>query len=447
MNRSHDVSLHISGRRLLVFAFVLAVVAPIIHPLGEQQASRFAFTSAIWDQGTLSVGDYEQILGRDRAVVDGATFSDKAPGQPLLVVPFYAFYRLLGGEAMTQLGLWWLTLWSSAIPAAVLAVLMMRWVSHVEPRHAVSASLATIFGTLLVVYSSLLFGHLLAALAVFAMFLMVRSRHLGERGLFAAGAVGSAAVLIEFPVALAIAVLTAAAFFIHRWKGWLVIAGGIPGALLLGLYNRLVFGDWFRFSYQWSAFSGPKEDPGGVLDTFVTPSLDQVAAVLISERGLMVAAPLVVVALAGLILMWSGGWRIDAAVIALVFVVMLSIQIFWPNPYAGGAGPRYVTPAMPFLSAPLAVAWVRWRRTTSALVAVSVLTMVAATFTNPQLASEFPAGLGYWIAELLAGRVAPTVFTEAFDAIGWVFHGVLVAAIAMMLVRNRRRLETVGETN
>ncbi len=81
-----------------LFILVVLALAPFMHPFGGQQASRYALTAAVWDHGTLEVTEYASLLFRDGAARDGAFYSDKAPGQPLLAVPFYGIYRLVGGD-------------------------------------------------------------------------------------------------------------------------------------------------------------------------------------------------------------------------------------------------------------------------------------------------------------------------------------------------------------
>ena len=439
------------GRRFSIsgalFLFVLVIAGPIVHHHGEQQGSRYALTAAIWDRHTVVLDDYNHVLGRDRAVIDGTIYSDKAPGQPFLMVPFYAVYRLVGGEPADvlrwdeNLGLWWLTLWSAAIPGAILALLIYRWSREVEPETALLATLGMSLGTLLLVYSTLLFGHVLAALFAFGMFLLVRQPTPSLSSLMAAGALGGAAVLVEYPVALVIAVLVIAAFVKHGRRAIGAIAGGIPPALLLGIYNMRLFGKPFAFTYQWSAFGGPREDAREVVDIFAGPSLERLLHILFSGRGLFVASPVVVIAVLGLVMMWRKGMRFDAVVAASAFLAMLAIQGSWENSYAGGAGPRYVVPALPFLAAPLAVAWRRWRLATPVVAAISVVTMLAATFTKPQLPSDFEGGLGYWLTQGLA----PTIYTIALGRAGWLVSvATIVGAAVLVRAASRRDIDLVG---
>ena len=86
-----------------IFLLVLVFAGPVIHHWGEQQGSRYALTAALWDQQTVVIDDYSHLLVRDRAVIDGVTYSDKAPGQPFLAVPFFDMVVFTG---LVAAGLW-----------------------------------------------------------------------------------------------------------------------------------------------------------------------------------------------------------------------------------------------------------------------------------------------------------------------------------------------------
>ena len=98
----HRRSPHARRVELLLALLVVVIAGPLVHDNGAQQASRYTLTAAIWDEHTLNLDMYaaldEPVLGVDRAVRDGSTYSDKAPLQPMLAVPFYAAYRAVGGE-------------------------------------------------------------------------------------------------------------------------------------------------------------------------------------------------------------------------------------------------------------------------------------------------------------------------------------------------------------
>lgn len=432
---------------------LLVVVVPIVREWGGvQQASRYVLTAAVWDHRTFSIDQYSHILGIDRAERDGVTYSDKAPGQPLLAIPFYGIYRLVGGTPAEDpgpgpnWGLWWVTLWTAGVPAALLLVLMYRWARDHSPKTALAAALSLSFGSLLFVYATLLFGHVLGGLALFAMFLLVRSRSASTERLLLAGLVGGGAVVIEYPLALAVGVITVIAIWLHKRRTLWVGLGGTLMAALLGVYNWALFGSPLTLSYQWTAFLEVREQPAETLEIFAGPSIERVVDVLFGSRGLLMSAPVLALAIGGLALMWRRGVRFDVFVAVAVLLSLLAVQFSWGNSFAGGAGPRYVTPALPFLAAPLAAVWARWRIATPVLAAVSVVTMVLAAYTDPELASDLDGGLGFWLRSAFQGRLEETIFTLRFGPIGWALHGmVMVSAVA--LVWNVWRADQDGRGN
>ncbi len=283
-------------RNAALSLLVLVVAAPLAHPGADQQASRYSMTAAIWDHQTFELSAYEDLLNRDRSVRDGKVYSDKAPLGPLLGVPFYGVYRLLGGEAAETLegpfgwfdyGLWWVTVWTVTVPGAILAALMFTWAREIEPSTALRASLAVVFGSLIIVYSTMLFGHVLAALFLFIMFLLVRTPDASWGRLLLAGLIGGAAVLVEYPSALVVVVLVIAALVRHKAKALAVVLGGAPSVIMLGIYNAVLFGSPLMYSYRWSAFNRPRDSAGDFLGAASTgPSFHRLIDVLFSERGL-----------------------------------------------------------------------------------------------------------------------------------------------------------------
>lgn len=438
-------------RSVALFVFVLVVVMPFMHTRSEQEASRYSLSAALWDEQTFEVTSYAGILQRDGAVVEGVVYSDKAPLQPVLAAPFYGIYRVIGGDAFSDgtpvdadWGLWWLALWTSAVPAALLAVLMYRWADEIEPTKAMGAALVMTFGTLVFVYATVLFAHVLAALLGLAMFLMVRRRESSRGFLFAAGFVGGCAVLVEYPLALIVFLVSVAGFYLHRWQAWPILAGGVLPASALMFYNWSLFGGPLVFSYQWNVFAGIRDEAAAQLEIFTGPSLERFFHVLVSERGLLIATPVIGLAFAGLYLVWRKGRRVDAVVAAIAFLSMLAIQGSWGNSYAGGAGPRYVIPGLPFLAIGLAAAWRRWRVMAIGTSVISVLTMTAAATTDPHLNSEFSGGMAYWLGLIVNGDMAPTIYTETLGGWGWLLHATSVAGAGWFLYQICQRTETPG---
>lgn len=426
---------------LLIAALVLTIVGPLVHQYRAQQASRYALTAAVYEEQTVRLDDYTEVLSVDRSVYEGHTYSDKAPGQPLLAVPFYALYRWAGGQpgAVLQidenLGLWWLTVWFAMIPGAGLAVLMYRSARRTSPGTAVRATLGMALGTILLPFSALLFGHVLAALLGFAGWAVI-SNGPTRRRVVASGALLGAAVTVEYTMVIVAFVLGVYLAWRSRKKvGWYLV-GGAPFALGLALYNGLVFGSPLVLSYQFSAFSEVTDSARPVTDIFSVFQPVRLLQVFLAPRGFLVATPLVVVGLVGVVMMVRRrDLRAEGLVTAVMFLGFLLLPMLWGNPWGGESpGPRYMLPFLPFLALPIALVWRRLPLLSAVAIGVGVVTMGLATFTDPLLPRGGGLGIGTWIGLAARGQWAPTLFTIWIGNWGWLVHAGLVIAVVLMML-------------
>lgn len=430
---------------VVLFLFVVALAGPFVHDYGAQHASRYALTAAIWDDHTIELTEYADVLGIDRAVRDGRTYSDKAPLQPMLAVPAYATYRLVGGESAMRLrveenlGLWWVTFWMSAIPLGLLAVLMYRFASRYS-RWGLSASLGLALTTMLLPFGTELFGHELTALFLFgSLYLVTRDRVEPAVGI-GAGLLAGAAVATEYIAAIGVVVLLGFVVWKRRRSlGWFVL-GGIPFVLLLGWYHNAAFGSPLTHPYQYSAFGGEVTQAADTLGIFSSLHPERIVQVFFAGRGFLVASPLVVLALygAGKLARDRSPERRAVGWLALImFLGYLGIVVMWGNPWGGDSpGPRYMVPAIPVLAAGLAVVWGRWHLLSKAAFALGLLTMGVATVTDPLgIGRQISGGLNNWVALVIDGELAPTVFTMAFGIAGWAVHIALAGSLGYVLMR------------
>ncbi len=437
------------GRRhrvdLALALLVLVATAPIVQALMAQQASRLALTAALWDDGSVVIDGYP--IGIDRAEREGHTYSDKAPGQPVLAVPAYAAYRALGGEPAREpridgnLGLWAVSVWSSSLAAALLAVLTRHAAARVDRGAATPVAVALTFGTLALPFATLLFGHALTAVLLLGGFLLVTEEDPSWRRLALAGVLLGAAVTVEYPAVLA-AVLAAAYTFARHWRThrWVALAAGALGpAVLLAAYNTAAFGNPLRLSYQFRVF--PDEVARLGLGVVENPFWTNAVQVLAGERGLFVLTPVTLVALAGAILLLRDrrDLRLSATLGLGMFAVFLVLQLNWPNPTGGASpGPRYVVPGLAFLALPLAHVWPRVPLLARGATAIGVVTMGAATLTNPIVSADATGALGYWLGLLGDGELTTTVFGMAIGPWANALWAVLLAAAVLLLVRVER---------
>lgn len=420
----------------LIALLVIVIAGPVIHEYKAQQASRYVFTAAMWDDGTVKIDRYAAadppVLGIDRAVRDGHTYSDKAPLQPVLAIPFYAAYRAVGGEPAIEarydehLGLWWITLWMATLPAAALAVLMYRFGRRFAPEYSTRASLALAFGSILLPFSLVLFGHVLAAFFLFAAFVMLAAESLDARRLVFAGLLAGASVATEYPAAIGVIVLVGYAAWRARHRaGWFVL-GGLPAAAGLAWYHNVAFGSPLTHPYRYSAFIGVTEEPRGFFGSFSALRLDHLLQIFFDGRGFLLASPIVLIGLIGLVMMLRSGSRSTRAVAVtslVMFVGFLILPVFRGNAWGGDSpGPRYMVPAYPVLAAGIAVAWGRLARWARAAAVIGVLVMGMATISDPLLNDEASVWFGTWLQFAVNGDIVPTVFTIAIGPLGWVVH-------------------------
>jgi hypothetical protein len=429
-----------------IVLLLLVLAVPVVQEYGPQSSSRFTFTGALVDDGTIRLDGQLESLGVDRIEHEGHTYSDKSPGQPFLAVPFYAAARAIGADPSSELnikhnlGVWWLAIWFSIIPAVVIVVLTTRVARPIGELPAVLGAASLAFGWLLLPYSVQLYAHLFVAVLGYAAWLLLRDGRGGWRA-FAAGAALGLAILTEYQMVLVLGVLGGWLVLHRRW-GDLVRVGvaGLPFAVVLGWYQWAIFGDPFQSTY------GTKSLPHGG-----KPTPSGFAELLVGTRGFVLYTPIVVVALAGMVRLARRGTalRADALVglaIALAFVVLIS---GWRNAWGGDEpGPRYMIPALPFLVVGAAEAW-RWvlaRPGWLPYVRVaaiwSVVNMVGPLVT-PHLIPHGTTLVRAWASRLAHGEVVPTLWTMWLGPLGWIPH-LLLVALAFTVAVNALRLAPRG---
>jgi hypothetical protein len=455
---AHDL---VSPRRVAIALGLLVLVAlgPFVAEFSAQTAARYSLSGAIVDDGTIRLDAYEEILlPSDRSDRDGHTYSDKPPLQPLLGVPAYATAQLVGAEPSTHerifgnLGAWWVTLWTSTVPAAGLCGLMYLAARRRAPDTAAPAALALSFGTLLLVFSTQMYGHVLSATLGFAAWwLLDRADPLPRRDaaspprtawLVGAGALAGAAVVVEYTlvfvaVACLLLVLRHGAGAVLRFVG-----GAVPFVLLLAAYNTAAHGA------PWSSGYADKEAFERRPSIIGVPDLRAAVEVLLGSRGLFLLTPVVLVAVVGAVLVLRA--REDArdealrrwATVSLGLLgAFLVVQAGWPNPWGGEMpGPRYLVPALPFLVVPLAWVWRRIRLVATASAVFGGLVMGLGVLTVHLV----PIGrqvVPHYLDNLDSYGVTPTIFTMAIGPAGWSVHGALVVVAVLHLRRTLRAAE------
>ncbi|MCD6725634.1 MAG: hypothetical protein LT070_00125 [Solirubrobacteraceae bacterium] len=440
--------------------------ALVMQSLGWAQTSYMAFVKALAD-GTASIDAYHWET-RDKSWIDGHFFSVKAPGMPMLLLPWYEAIRVAGGERLareaadrarssgarewTYRGLnvasygyesaraarvkralevqaplvWALGLLGTVLPAAGLLLMVRAAAERLRAGLGTATAMALGGGTLVLPFATQLFGHVLAALLGFAAFAVLLRERDGPSRLpmvALAGLLAGLAVVVEYPLAIAggivglYGVLRADAVrgsvraLLRRTGAY--AAGVAVGVLPLAAYNLWAFGSLTTMSYanavDRQGVTGHQTlglNDGGFFG-IGAPRPRVALELLLAPRGLLALTPVVVLAAAGVWLLARRGRRAEALTIAAVASAFLVYDSGYWLPFGGGSpGPRFLVPALPFLALGLVESWRRWPVTTLALTTCGTVVMLVGTLTYPLIGT---GSLWQWWSRLRSGEMQHTV--------------------------------------
>jgi hypothetical protein len=429
----------VRGPRAGLAALVsLAVAYAILVPdTAWPENSHYALIRSLAD-GTPIIDRFARETG-DAAYFEGHLYSNKAPGLAFLALPLYLVLDWTGVRATLEVQaggqdavMKLLSLWVVVVPAGLLLYLVRRLAGRVEPGFGTAAAVTLGLGTLILPYATTLYSHVLSAFLGFAAFsLLWRERNVTPKlgTVLAAGVLAGLAVTTEYPLVLVGVVLGFYAISgTDRLRSGLAYSvGALAGTLPLFLYNRWAFGSFAHLSY-----ADQESHSVGFLGLGV-PRPSAGVELLLSSRGLLVCAPVLVAGAVGTVLLYRRGRRAEASVIGAVALVFLAYNSGWLLSIFGGPyepGPRFLITALPFLAIPLAIAYRRFTAVTLGLAAASATLMTMATATSPPIGDD--GDIGLWLALFTAGDFRATVVTPSTD-IGWLALLAFLAPIAAAL--------------
>jgi hypothetical protein len=417
---------------ILCLAIGCAALVQTTTPLlASNDFSHYAQVRA-FDSGTPKIDAYADTT-TDEGVYRGHYYSDKAPGLAFETLPVYRVARSVGVSDTRLLQL--LTIFGSLLPAALLLVLVLRFVESFEPGAGPGVATMLWLGSLLLPFSTVFFSHVLAACLGFASYLLLWRAHSGRDAplwVAAAGVLGGLAVTTEYPAAILVAVLGAYALTrpgrIRRGAAY--AAGVVLGLVPLLAYNLWAFGSPFHISYSNVAAN----DVG--FFGLVTPSLHTALDLLFGERGLFIVTPLLAVAAAGIILLYREGRRSEAGLAGAVALSYLAYNASYYLPFGGWTpGPRFLITVIPFLGLPLATALRRVPALTLAIAGISAATMIAATLTLVELPDYSSTSL--WWQLLVQGDFG---VIQGAGGVAWFAAFAALAVVAVLRKAPRLRI-------
>jgi hypothetical protein len=445
-------------RGRLALAAVLLVglaYATMIQSFSWNQTSHYDLIRSLNVERT-SIDGLQQNTG-DKVFYKGHWYSARAPGLALFALPFYDTLKALDAEKWARAReamrgedetIYLIGLWGNVLPGLLLLLLVWRVAERWQPGFGAAAAVTLGLGTMILPLSTLLFSHVFTAFLGFGAFaLMLRERDgpASPALLAVAGLAMGYAVASEYPLFFVAAVL--GLYLLSRrdalnargvlTRAGAYIAGGIAGIVPLLLYNHFAFHSWTHLAYS----DVPRQQHG--FFGIGVPSLKVLATLLLDSRGLLTISPVLVMGAVGTILLYRRAMRAEALTIAAVCLCYVGYNSGYYLPFGGGfMGPRFLTTMLPFLAAPLGIAFRRFPGPTIALAAVSVTTTVIATMTHPLIGYENEAVV--WTRFLSKGFFQPTIASAYGLGRGWggiwpflvaAGAGVLLAALATSRVR------------
>jgi hypothetical protein len=346
---------------------VALAALPPISLAGPQDRTRYELTRHLALYGTIRL---EPDLF-DKAVFDGRTYADKAPGLSVAAIPAFELERAVGiakaprdWRPEADPSLWLMRVLSSGVLFLVAAGVVLWLAGELA---------AAVFGvaTLAAPLAPTFFEHDAAgALAILAFALLIRRRD--RTSLAAAGIAAGAAVCTSYQTVVIVLLLLAYAAWRHRRDAVWFVLGLIPPAIALGTYDTVAFGSPFHLSYRYVANRFTERQHGGFFG-IGAPTFHGLVDVLVGSRGLLVWSPVCLAAAVGLLL---GRRRPELLLAAVVVVAFILVDAGYFLPYGGGSpGPRFLGAALPFLALGLPPALERFRVPTLVLAFASVVTM------------------------------------------------------------------------
>jgi hypothetical protein len=388
--------------------------------------SRHAQIYALAERGTLVIDTYPSLTpgGGDAAKFEGHYYSDKLVGPSLVAVPSYLPLRhlltLVGVPPNTSVyfALRITNIVTNAWPSALFGGVLYLFLAQLglSPRLRVWLTLAYGLGTLAFPYSTVLFGHQLAAVAIGLAFILLwrqRDDWSSRRALAAGALLGFAAISDVMGLFIACllglyAILLAAQ---QRGPSGSVVARVAPLALLaLAVFSVQLVANWasfgspLTFPHIYHAQESFRARHTAGLFGIHLPQLYPLYQLTVGPwRGLFYGSPVLLLALPGFFLL-GREWRAEAVTIAACYLTVLLIHSGYENWTTGSAyGPRYQIVALPLLVFAVAPAAERWPFVLKTLTVVAIAFTTVVTATTPLIPENLRNPLTNALSQFAAG--------------------------------------------
>jgi hypothetical protein len=424
-------------REWLVLTLVAVCALSPVYKVNAQDNSRLCLSQALVHGHLSNDGCFEL----DHSLYKGHMYTDKAPGLSIVELPLAEALRLPPANKLPEHGwkLWVIRVLTSGVMLLALAFVVGRVSEGLAPGFGSIALVTFALGTLMAPFAVENFDQVPAAALGFGAFLLA-----WRRKPLAAGLMAGAGVFFEYEAG-AIMVVVAAYLFLTTRSGRTLgryALGVLPALAALGAYDWAAFGAPWRLSYRYVDNLYQPAQAGGLFGIHL-PSAYAAQQVFIGRGGLLVATPVVVAAAWGLGLLWrTHHAEVWACIAVIAIFVLLNVGYFLP--YGGSPGPRFLLPALPFLTLGLGPAFARAPRFTTALAFVSVASMTA-IFLDWGAQTPMKGGVFGEVGRVLfhpgtaryARDLESTVFDWVLPGHGWGAALTAIAGLAAFVVAYR----------
>jgi len=335
---------------LITILLISLAVLSVFHPYPyDNVVTRWALARQLIDDGSLIIDPYTEYTN-DKAFADGHYYCDKAVITSIIAAVPYGIFKSITGIAGFEVPPSAYRYIAERLSAGILFILLLFFVLR-ELRKSENPLflplLALGAGSILLPYSTLLYGHVPAAFFLFMSYYCQNRNKYRLADIF-----GALAAATEFPVIVPFLILAAyrGRQYWNPLKALQLIGAVVLMLIPQFLHNWIAFGNPITMGYSLEtaeAFSGMSRGLFG----FTLPSLKAIYLLLLSpERGLFFYMPWTILGIAG----FFHGKRFIAVLknnpIPLMTVTYAILFSAYYMPTGGWAfGPRHLIPIIPFL--------------------------------------------------------------------------------------------------
>ena len=370
---------------LLLFASLFVSFSYFNHSDGWNQGVRLAELHAIVLKRTIQIDAYHQRTG-DKAFINGHYYSEKAPAMVVAALPSFALTVWMqqlfnvdpDGEIGWRVSAWIATAGSVGLLAALGGVaffdLLMKRCDRLT---ALIGTFGCFLGSMAWPYATSLFAHG-GTIGLLSIALWAALGATSIRRDYLAGLAAGFAVASEYPGVFPCAVLGLYLGYTGLPRMIRFGLGTIPAALLILGNNYVTTGSALSISYGANP-NFPEINTGNAMG-FNAPNLQVMLWLFASEyRGLFFWSPIMIMSLPGLIELLKRERAIAVMVVATTIMILLQVSAFYSAFGGNSFGPRYLSPALPFIALAAAYGVKRWPEPGLVLAAVSIVVTLLVT--------------------------------------------------------------------